>query len=263
MKKLFFILIFVFLNSVVATAQTTTAWGYNTGYGQVYGSFGLAHTMQSMYNVARAQGHNKTASTSAPKGSGGSSKTQVTSSNAPAAKPAPPSRVVRNYGRFRPDATVDTATALADALGETADEKALIKSIYIATKGAYEKEAASKGWSNNVAGGLTFFTVTAIAVYRDIEDPGYETMAAYYDVMNAALDETPEFATVANKNKQGFNNMLIGFSGLIVASNLEAKENNDPTAIANSKKLAGMLIEMVLKADPESLRIENGNVVMK
>ena len=72
---------------------------------------------------------------------------------------------------FRPDATVDTGNAMADALGETPEEKALIKQIYTATKAAYEKEAASKGWKNNIAGGLTFFTVTAMTVYRDAEEP--------------------------------------------------------------------------------------------
>lgn len=36
-------------------AQTPNAYGYSTGYGNVYGSFGLASTMQSIYNVSRAQ----------------------------------------------------------------------------------------------------------------------------------------------------------------------------------------------------------------
>jgi len=73
----------------------------------------------------------------------------------------------------------------------------------------------------------------------------------------------PEMATVANKDKQGFNNMLVGFGGILLAAYLEAKQNNDAAALATSKKLAGMLIEMVLKTDPENLRIENGQIVLK
>jgi len=48
---------FAFLSVGVANAQwgSPNAYGYNTGYGAVYGSFGLASTMQSMYNVAKAQ----------------------------------------------------------------------------------------------------------------------------------------------------------------------------------------------------------------
>ncbi len=65
--------------------------------------------------------------------------------------------------------------------------------------------------------------------------------------MNVALNEIPEFGTAANKDKQVFNNMLIGFSGMLIAVYTEAKQNNDAHELATSKKLAGMLIEMVLK----------------
>jgi hypothetical protein len=175
---------------------------------------------------------------------------------------APPP-VVRNYGLFRADATVDTGKALADALGDTPEEKALIKQIYVATKTLYEKEAAQRGWKNNLAGGLTFFTATAMTVYHNAEEPSDEAANTYYKVMNLALDEIQEMATAANKDKQGLNNTLVGFSGMLLAIHSEAQQNNDADALAKSKKLAGMLIEMVLKTDPENLRIENGQIVMK
>jgi len=164
---------------------------------------------------------------------------------------------------YRPDPSVDTGKALADNLGDTPQEKALIKQIYAATKAAYEEEAASKGWQNNIAAGLTFFTVTAMTAYHNAEVPSDEAVNTYYQVMNVALDEIPEFAAVANKDKQAFNNMLIGFSGTLLAVYTEGKQNNDAATLATSKKLAGMLIEMVLKTDPENLRIENGQIVMK
>ena len=175
----------------------------------------------------------------------------------------PPPPVVRNHGVYRPDPSVNTGKALADNLADTPEEKALIKKIYAATKDAYEKEAALRGWKNNIAAGLTFFTVTAMTAYHDAEVPSDEAVNTYYKVMNVALDEIPEFAAVANKDKQAFNNMLIGFSGMLLAVYSEAKQNNDAAALATSKKLAGMLIEMVLKTDPENLRIENGQIVMK
>jgi hypothetical protein len=78
-----------------------------------------------------------------------------------------------------------------------------------------------------------------------------------------SLDAIPEFAKIANKDKQGFNNMLIGFSGMLIATYTEAKQSNNAETLATSKKLAGMLIEMVLKADPENLRLEDGQIVMK
>jgi len=57
--------------------------------------------------------------------------------------------------------------------------------------------------------------------------------------------------------------MLIGFGGMLLAIYSEAKQNDDAATLEKSKKLAGMLIEMVLKTDPENLRLENGQIVMK
>ena len=265
-----------FLSVGITNAQTPNAYGYSTGYGTVYGSFGLASTMQSMYNVARAQSQRSTARNAMIKKWGlgavekaereaGSKSSTGTKTSAPSnpqiVVPRPP--VVRNHGVYRPDQSVDTGKALADNLGDTPQEKVLIKKIYAATKAAYEEEAALRGWKNNIAAGLTFFTVTAMTVYHDAEAPSDEAANTYYQVMNVALDEIPEFGTVANKDKQAFNNMLVGFGGMMLAVYTEAKQNNDAAELATSKKLAEMLIQMVLKTDPENLRIENGQIVMK
>lgn len=249
-------LIFTFTFLIVvgtANAQIQAAGGgyYVAGYGTVYGSFGQASAAQGrLYDKMKMQNAKREAASGSSKSSNG----QIV---------VPPRPVIRNHGMFRPDATVDTGKALADALADTPEEKALIKQIYTATKAAYEKEADVRGWKNNIAAGLTFFTVTAMTVYQDGGEPSEEAVVNYFKAVNSALDEIPEFAKVANKDKQGFNNMLIGFGGLLLAGYSEAKQNNDAAALATSKKLAGMLIEMVLKTDPENLRLENGQIVMK
>ena len=270
-KPAVLIIALAFLSVGTTNAQTPNAWGYSTGYGNVYGSYGLASTMQSMYNVARAQSQRTSTRNAMIKKYGlaavekaereAGSRSSTTPSNPQIVVSAPP--VVRNHGMYRPDRSIDTGKALADNLGDTPQEKALIQQIYAATKAAYEKEAALKGWQNNIAAGLTFFTVSAMTVYHNAEEPGDEAVNTYYKVMNVALDEIPEFATVANKDKQAFNNMLVGFSGMLLAIYTEAKQNNDADALASSKKLAGMFIEMVLKTDPENLRLENGQIVLK
>ncbi len=272
----------VFLSNNIANAQIQSADGgwYVAGYGRVYGSFGLANASQNIYNTTQMQMQKTMARNAMIKKWGlaavekaereagsGSSSSRTRTSGSPASSGSeivvPPPRMVRNHGVFRPDATVDTGKALADALGETPEEKALIKQIYAATKAAYQKEAAKKGWQNNIAAGLTFFTVAAMTVYRDAEEPGDDAANNYFHVVNNALDEIPEFATVTNKDKQSYNNMLIGFGGLLLAGYMEGKQNNDAATIATFQKLAGRLIQMVLKTDPDNLRIENGQIVMK
>jgi hypothetical protein len=268
-----FLFMVAFLGVSTADAQTYNAYsgGYSTGYGTVYGSFGLAMATQNMYNTAQMQMQkamarqamiNKWGRAAVEKaereaGSGKSS----SASNPAIVVPPPP--VVRNHGVFRPDASIDTGKAMADALGETPEEKTLITRIYSATKSAYEAQAGPKGWKNNIAGGLTFFTVTAMTVYRDAEEPSEEAIETYYKVLSASLDEMPEFAKVSNKDKQSYNNMLIGFSGLLLAGYTEGKENNDAATVDSYRKLAGGLIQLVLKTDPERLRLENGQIVLK
>ena len=282
LAALTFALAFASLSVGVATAQTANTYGggYSTGYGTVYGSFGQAMATQNIYNTMQMQMQKtmmrnamikkwglaavEKAEREAASGSS-ASRTKASGSSASSGSKIVVSspRVVRNHGVFRPDASVDTGKALADALGETPQEKALIKQIYAATKAAYEKEAALKGWQNNIAAALTFFTVAAMTVYRDADEPGNEAVNNYFNVVKAALDDMPEFATVANKDKQNFNNMLIGFGGMLLAGYTEGKQNNDAATLATYQKLAGMLIQMVLKTDPDNLRIENGQIVMK
>ena len=264
----------VFLSFSVASAQIQAAGGgyYRAGYPTVYGSFGQASAAQSrMYDQVKVQNRRKmerdaliskwglAAVEKAEREAGSTSGAKL--SNPQIVVSPPP--IVRNHGVFRPDATVDTGKALADALGDTPEEKALIKQIYAATKVLYEKEAAQRGWKNNLAGGLTFFTATAMTVYHNAEEPSGEAANTYYKILNLALDEIPEMATAANKDKQGLNNTLVGFSGILLAGYSEGKQNNNAATIASYQKLAGMLIEMVLKTDPENLRLENGQIVMK
>ena len=55
----------------------------------------------------------------------------------------------------------------------------------------------------------------------------------------------------------------IGFGGLLLATYTEGKQNNHPETVASARKLARMLLEMVLKADPEKMQIEGGKIVLK
>ena len=249
---------------------------YQTGYGTVYGSFGLAMATQNIYNASQMQMRQAMARNAMIQKWGlaavekaereAAAKSSSGAKTAPPSNPqiaVPPPHVVRNHGVFRPDPTVDTRKALANAIGDTPEEKALIGRLYTATKTSYDAQARAKGWSNNIAGSLTFFTVTAMTIYHDAEEPSDQAVVNYYKVINAALDDMPEFANVSNKDKQNFNNMLIGFGGLLLAGYVEGKQNNDAATIETYKKLAGGLIQMVLKTDPENLRIENGQIVMK
>ena len=264
---------FVFLSVGMTNAQPQSAGGgyYIAGYGNVYGSYGQASAAQSrMYDAVRFQNRRTTDREALVQKWGVAAVEKAEREAASgASRPSnqklvvPPPPVVRNYGVFRPDATVDTGKTLADALGDTPEEKDLIKRIYASSKTVFEEEVAARGWKNSIAAGVTFFTVAGLTTYHDTAMPSDEAINTYYKVVSAALDDIPEMAAASNKDKQGLNNTLVGFGGLLFTGYTQAKQNNDADSLKTYKTLAGVLIKLVLKTDPENLRIEKGQIVMK
>lgn len=271
--------VFTFLAAVPATAQTwnSNAGGYNTGYGTVYGSFGLAMATQNIYNTtqlaiqratARQAMINKwglaaveKAEREAARGSSSGSSSTSSKSAGPVV-PAPPP-APKNYGKFRPDATVDTAKTISDALGETPEEKAMLKQVITATKAAFEEQAAARGWKNNVAGAFTFFLVSNSTIYHDAAEPADNVLDVIYQSVNQAIDEVPDFGSAPNKDKQAMYDLLIAFAGIPLAVYTEGMTNKDAQTVTVSRQLAGKMLEVVLKTDPTKVRLDQGSLTIE
>jgi hypothetical protein len=83
-----------------------------------------------------------------------------------------------------------------------------------------------------------------------------------YEAINQSIDEIPEFGKMPNRDKQAFYNVLIAFTGIPLATYTEGKESGNADTVKTARLLAGEMIKMVLKADPESVRFENGGLVI-
>jgi len=246
--------------AAVAAAQTynTYAGGYNGGYGTVWrnpGSAMLSQVIQANANAWRAK--NKVAAPRSSVSNGNAGTTAVRSN--PTASARPQNNGI-SYAVFTPDRTVDTAKLLADSLGTTGEEKALLSAIFKQTKTSFETAAAAKGWKNNYAGAMTFFVVTAVTVYRDGPEPSESGADNFFNGFSQVIDSVPEFAKIPNREKQDYYNKLIGFSGLLLAGYNEGKQANNRETIGAYKQIAGMLIEMILKTDPNNIKVSGGNV---
>lgn len=252
------LIIAAFAGPAVSQTYNAMSGGYNTGYGTVYGTFGLAQATQSIYNQMQIQMNMNLLRASGKKTYGPTVMQPGETVAKP--RPVPPAPVPKYYGRFRGDPTVDTGKFMSDTLGETAEEKALLKQIYTTVKAGYDKEAAAKGWTNNMAGALTFFIVSNATVYHNSEVPNDETVAALYLAVSQTMDEIPEFGKMTNKNKQAFNNTLIGFAAIPLATYTEGKQNGDEATLKVARDIAGQLIEMVLMTKPENVRFEGGSM---
>lgn len=251
-----------------AFAQTwnSNAGGWNTGYGTVYGSFGVAMATQNMYstmqmNLQRATMRqamiNKWGLAAVEKAE---REAAAGKKPASAAQPGPEvqaPRVVTNYGTFKPDKKVNAAKQLADALGSTAEEKKFIAALAQATKQAFEAQPEAKAWRNNVAGALAFFIAGNVTIYQG-QEPSDAATEALFQAINQTVDELPEFGKMPNKDKQALYDLLIGFTGMPLALATEASENKDEQEAAAARELSGKLLELVLKVDPAKIKVENG-----
>lgn len=271
--KILAIATILFAAAVSSAAQTynSNSGGWNTGYGTVYGSFGLAMATQNMYNTVQMNMQRsimrqamirkwgkaavEKAERNAANRSGQRSGSVSTSSPASAGPLVEAPRVPKYYGRFTATPGVDTASVFANALGDNAQERELYKKIVAESITLLNAEAAKKGWKNDIAGAMTIFILSNSVIYNNTDDPGDETANALYDAVQASIDDIPEFAKLPNKDKQALYNTLLALSGIPLTFYADAQQRNDPEALATARKLAGEMLKMVFKTEPEKLRL--------
>lgn len=155
---------------------------------------------------------------------------------------------------FKPEPGSSGLNYLADELGSNATERTQLRALFAATKEAFEKEVAAEGRANNIAAAFTFFIASTVTVYRDDPEPSDEAIDNLWDGMSSALSEMPEVANLTNDEKQQMYDMLIAFSGFVLAGHMEAKSSGNSEAHAIFRQLAGVLIQTVLKTEPAKLR---------
>ncbi|MEW6434852.1 MAG: DUF6683 family protein [Myxococcota bacterium] len=254
------------LVAVPAFAQTwnSNAGGWNTGYGTVYGSFGLAMATQNIYtstqqNIQRAmmrQAMIQKFGLAAVEKAEREAK-QGKKSTAPAGlEVAPPPPPAKNLGVFKPGKS-SVPKQLGDAIGSTPDEKAAIAQLAAATKEAFESQPETQAWKNNVAGAFAFFIIGNLTIATDAPEPSDETSQALFRAINQSLDETPEFAKASAKDKQQLYELLIGFTGLPLAIYTEGKERGDAEQVKQARQVAAQLLQLVLKVDAAQVKLPN------
>lgn len=246
-----------------AFAQTwnSNAGGYNTGYGTVYGSFGLAMATQQMYQtsqlamqraMARQAMINKFGLAAVEKAEreAAAGKKTPTGPQVAEAPPAP-----KNFGRFKPEKSLTVAKQVSEALGSSAEEKKMIGELIKATKQAFEAQPETQAWRNNVAGALAFFMITTVTVANDAAEPSDAATEAVFQAFNQTLDATPDFAKATNKEKAQLYETLIAFTSLPLAIYADAKERNDAAQLAQAKEIAANLLQLVLKVDAAKVQL--------
>ena len=155
---------------------------------------------------------------------------------------------------FKPDPRADSMARIADELGSNPTERQQLRQLFTATKAAFEKEVAAKGRSNNLPAAFTFFIASTVTGYRDDPEPSDPAIDKLWDGMSGALSEMPEMSNLSDAEKQQLYDMLVAFSGFVLAGYMEAKNSGDADTLKLFQTLSGELIRTVLKTDPATLR---------
>lgn len=264
--------VLVLVLAVPAVAQTwnSNAGGWNTGYGTVYGTFGLAMATQNIYTSTQ-QNMQRLIMRQAMIKKWGLAAVEEAERNARAGKKssttnaelqqqvatAPPPPAPKNSGVFKPGKT-DTFKKLGDALGTTAEEKNAITLIAKATRDAFEAQPEMKPWKNNLAGALGFFLVgnLALATGKMDDEVSDETSRALFESLNQALDASPEFAKTSARQKQEAYEMLIGFTGVPLAIYEDGKARGDEQQMKQAQEISAQLLKLVFKTDAAQMKLE-------
>lgn len=177
----------------------------------------------------------------------------------PAATPGRPSvspsvTMVPSFTEFIPSQNTGFETTFANSIGGTEQEREFIRQVVITTKTAFEKEVAAKGRPNNLAAAMTFFVATMATVYHNDPEPSDPAIDKLWDGLNGTLNELPGVAGMTDAEKQVMYDTLVAYSGLVLTGHMVAAQTGDADIRKIYKTLAGVLIQTVLKTDPEKLR---------
>lgn len=255
------LLVTLLASSALAQSWNPNAGGWSTGYGTVYGSFGMAMATQNIYDSMRLN-MQRSMMRSAMIKKHGLAAVEKAERDAKAGRSVPQGMQVtaplprsKHLGAFKPAKGAPYSKQLGDALGTTAEEKRAITQISIATREAFEAQPETQRWKNDVAGALAFFLIGNLTVAADAPEPGDEESQALFQAISLALDATPEVAKASAKDKQQLYDTLIGFTGLPLALYTDAKERGDAKQLAQARELSSRLLELVFKQDASKLKL--------
>lgn len=155
--------------------------------------------------------------------------------------------------KFTPAGDSGVAKALADALGNSAQEKAALAQAFSQIKQGYEAEVAKDGKSNNLAAAFTFFIAANVAAYSQSELPSDKATELLYGELQAIIAGAPEFARMSNAEKQRMHDWLVMMGGFTLAGYADARQAGDAAGLNTLRELAGSSLRLVLGIDASKL----------
>ena len=165
--------------------------------------------------------------------------------------------------KFTPAGDSGVISALADALGSNAQQRAALIEAFGQIKQGYEAEVAKEGKSNNLAAALTFFIAANVVAYHQTEMPSDADTEKLFQSLQPLLAKVPAFASLSNNEKHQMHDWLVCMGGFALTNYTDAKQNGDAQALATIKEFADYSMRLVLGVEAGKVNVSRGELAVQ
>lgn len=158
--------------------------------------------------------------------------------------------------RFRSTGTQLTTRELANASGNTPEEKEQMFKLMGTVLTAYETEARKIGRQNDFALALAAALAVNSSVYNGKPEPDEARLLEIGDAIGELMTEDNVFGGVTDRQKQEMYETMVIFTMLVQAGANEAKQNRDEASAETYRQLAGKVLQSISGMPPEKVRLD-------
>lgn len=166
--------------------------------------------------------------------------------------PARPSASALASLRFTPPAGSPALQKFVDDIGRSPDERRQLLQVIAATKAAFEKDYAGKGWKNNVAGAFGFF-IGSIGYIWSGHEPDAAAQDRLFEALSTVLAQSPDMPKASPREKAALYDTLIASASIPLLLYIDGSQKSDKAQVEQARGLAAEYSRKVLQAEPEAL----------
>jgi len=158
--------------------------------------------------------------------------------------------------RFRSTGTQLTTRELANASGNTPEEKEQMFKLMGTALTMYETEARRLGRQNDFALALAVALAVNSSVYNGKPEPEESRLLELGDTIGELMAENNVFGRTTDRQKQEMYETMVIFTMLVQAGSSEAKQNGDAASAETYRQLAGKVLQSISGMPPERIRLD-------
>jgi hypothetical protein len=158
--------------------------------------------------------------------------------------------------RFRSTGTQLTTRELANASGDTPEEKEQMFKLMGTVLTAYETEARRIGRPHDFALALAVALAVNSSVYNGKPEPEEARLLEIGDAIGELMTEDNVFGGITDKQKQEMYESMVIFTMLVQVGANEAKQNGDAASAETYRQLAGKVLTSISGMPPEKIQLD-------